>query len=63
LGHNLLDLLLLLLVPEVVLLLIVVLTIVVPLDVVILVRGGELLSLGAVSDEVGGVTTLEAAPR
>jgi hypothetical protein len=46
-----------------VLLLIVALAIVVLLDVVVLVRGGELFSLGAVGDEVGGVTALEAAPR
>jgi hypothetical protein len=37
---------------------------VVSVVVVVLVRGGvELLSLGAVDDEVGGVTTLEEAPR
>jgi hypothetical protein len=61
LGHHLLELLLL--VPEAVLL-IIALAVVVPLGVVVLVRGGvEFLPLGAVSDEVGGVTTLEAAPR
>jgi hypothetical protein len=31
--------------------------------VVVLVRGVKLLPLGAVGDEVGGVTALEAAPR
>jgi hypothetical protein len=63
-GHHLLELLLLLLVPEAVLLLVVVIAVVIPLGVVVLVRGGvELLPLGAVSDEVGGVATLKAAPR
>jgi hypothetical protein len=61
-GHHLLELLLLLLVLEVVLL-IVALAVVVPLGVVILVGGVELLPLGAVGDEVGGVAALEAAPR
>jgi hypothetical protein len=62
-AHHLLELLLLL-VPEAVLLLVVVLAVVVLLGVVILVGGGvEFLPLGAVDDEVGGVTTLEAAPR
>jgi hypothetical protein len=61
-GHHLLELHLLLLVPEVVLLLVVALAVVISLGVVILVGGGvELLPLGAVGDEVGGVTTLEAA--
>jgi hypothetical protein len=46
-----------------VVLLVIALAIVVPLGVVILIRGVELLPLGAVSDEVGGVTALEAAPR
>jgi hypothetical protein len=59
-GHHLLKLLLL--IPEAVLLLVVALAVVVPLGVVILVGGGvELLPLGAVGDEVGGVTTLKAA--
>jgi hypothetical protein len=62
LGHHLLELLLLL-VPGAVLLLIVALAIVVLLGVVILVGGVELLPLGAVGDEVGGVTALEVAPR
>jgi hypothetical protein len=63
-GHHLLELLLLLLlVPEVVLL-VIALAVVVPLGVVVLVGGGvELLPLGAVGDEVGGVAALEAAPR
>jgi hypothetical protein len=50
-GHDLLKLLLLLVIT---------LTVVVPLAVVILVGGGvELLPLGEVSDEVGGVTALK----
>jgi hypothetical protein len=61
-GHHLLELLLLL-VPEAVLLLVVALAIVIPLGVVVLVGGVELLPLGTVSDEVGGVTALKAAPR
>jgi hypothetical protein len=61
--HHLLKLLLLL-VPEAVLLLILTLVAgVVPVVVVILVRGAELLPLGAIGDEVGGVATLEATPR
>jgi hypothetical protein len=55
--------LLLLIVPEAVLHLVVALAVVVLVGVVILVRGVELLPLGAVSDEVGGVTALKAAPR
>jgi hypothetical protein len=48
----------------VVLLLVVALVVVVPLGVVVLIGGGvELLPLGAVGDEVGGVTAVEAAPR
>jgi hypothetical protein len=63
LGHHLLKLLLLL-IPEVILLFVIALTVVVLLCVVILVEGGvELLPLGAVGDEVGGVTALKAAPR
>jgi hypothetical protein len=62
-GHYLLKLLLLL-VPKAVLLLILTLVAgVVPVVVVVLVGGVKLLPLGAVGDEVGGVTTLEAAPR
>jgi hypothetical protein len=61
-GHHLLELLLL--APEVVLLLALALvTGVVPVVVVILVGGVELLPLGAVSDKVGGVAALEATPR
>jgi hypothetical protein len=59
-GHDLLELLLL--VPEAVLLLVVTLAIVVSLDVIVLV-GVKLLPLRAVSGEVGGVTTLEVAPK
>jgi hypothetical protein len=63
LGHHLLELLLLL-VPEAVLLLALALVIgVILVVVVVLVGGVELLPLGAVSDEVGGVAALEAAPR
>jgi hypothetical protein len=63
-GHHLLELLLLLLVPKEVLLLVITLAIVIPLGAVVLVGGGvELLPLGAVGDEVGGVATLEVAPR
>jgi hypothetical protein len=47
----------------VILLLVVTLAIVIPLGVVILVGGVELLPLGAVGDEVGGVTALKAAPK
>jgi hypothetical protein len=47
----------------VVLLIVVTLVVVILVGVVIVVRGVELLPLGAVSDEVGGVTALEAAPR
>jgi hypothetical protein len=56
LGHDLLDVLHLV-VPEAILLLVVVLVI-----VVILVGVVILLPLGADGDDVGGVTTLEAAP-
>jgi hypothetical protein len=64
-GHHLLKLLLLLLlVHEAVFLLVITLAIVIPLGVVVLVGGGvELLPLGVVGDEVGGVAALEAAPR
>jgi hypothetical protein len=63
-GHHLLELLLLLLVPEAVLLLALALVAgVVLVVVVVLVGGVDLLPLGAVGDEVGGVTALEAAPR
>jgi hypothetical protein len=62
-GHHLLELLLLL-VPEVVLLLALALVArVVSVVVDVLVGGVKLLPLGAVDDEVGGVSTLEAAPR
>jgi hypothetical protein len=48
----------------VVLLLVIALVIVILLGVVLLVgRGVKFLSLRVVSDEVGGVTALEAAPR
>jgi hypothetical protein len=61
-GHHLLELLLL--VPEAVLLLSLALVAgVISVVVVVLVGGVELLLLGAVSDKVGGVAALEAAPR
>jgi hypothetical protein len=51
-------------VPEAMFFLVVALIVVVPLGVVLLVKGGvRLLPLGAVSDEVGGVAALEAATR
>jgi hypothetical protein len=65
-GHHLLKLLLLLLllVPEAALLLVIVfVTGVVPVVVLVLIGGVKLLPLGALGDEVGGVTALEAAPR
>jgi hypothetical protein len=62
-GHHLLQLLLLLLVPEAVLLALALVAGVVPVVVVVLVGGVGLLPLGAVGDEVGGVATLETAPR
>jgi hypothetical protein len=64
LGHHLLELLVLLLVPEAVFLLALTLVAgVIPIVEVLLVGGVELLPLGAVGDEVGGVTALKAAPR
>jgi hypothetical protein len=63
-GHHLLKLLLLLLVPKAALLLVIVfVTGVVPVVVLVLIGGVKLLPLGALGDEVGGVTALEAAPR
>jgi hypothetical protein len=53
-GHDLLEL-----VPEAVLLLVVAFTVVIPVVIVIFVGGVELLPLGAICDEVGGVATLE----
>jgi hypothetical protein len=62
-GYHLLELLLLL-VPEAVLLLALALVArVVLVVIVVLVGGVELLPLGAVSDEVDGVTTLKTAPQ
>jgi hypothetical protein len=61
-GHDLLELLLLVVVPESVLLFVVALVVrVILVGVVVLVGGVELLPLGAVGDDVGGVTPLEAA--
>jgi hypothetical protein len=64
-GHHLLEPLLLLLVPEAVLLLALALVAgVISVVLVVLIGGGvELLPLGAVGDEVGGVAALEATPR
>jgi hypothetical protein len=61
LGHDLLELLLL--VPEAILLLVIALDVVVPVGVVVLVGGVELLSLGEVGDEVGDVAAPETTPR
>jgi hypothetical protein len=62
-GYHLLEFLLLL-VPEAVLLLALALvTGVIPVVVVVLVGGVELLPLGAVGDEVSGVAALRATPR
>jgi hypothetical protein len=62
-GHHLLKLLLLS-VPEAILLLTLALVAgVILVVVVVLVGGVKLLPLGAVNDEVGGVTALEAALR
>jgi hypothetical protein len=62
--HHLLELFLLLLVSEAVLLLaLTLITGVVPVVVVVLVRGVKLLSLEAVDDEVSGIAALKAAPR
>jgi hypothetical protein len=63
-GYHLLKPLLLLLISKAVLLLsLALVTGVVPVIVVVLVGGVELLPLGAVDHEVGGVATLDAAPR
>jgi hypothetical protein len=61
LGYHLLEILLLLLILKVVLL-VVALAVVVLLGVVILVEGVEILPLGAVGDEVGGVAILKTSP-
>jgi hypothetical protein len=58
-----LELLLLVLVSEAVLLIVVTLIArVVPVGVVILIGGVKLLALGAIGDEVSGVTALKATP-
>jgi hypothetical protein len=59
--YMLLELLLLLVSKVVVLLVVTLVARVVPIGVVILVGGVELLPLGAVGDEVGGVDALKAA--
>jgi hypothetical protein len=59
-----LELLSLLLIPKVVLLALALVIGVIPVVVVVLVGGGvKLIPLGAVSDEVGGVTAIEATPQ
>jgi hypothetical protein len=65
LGHDLLKLLLLLVSEAVLFLIIALVARVIPIVgvVVVLVGGVELLPLGAVNDEGGGVVTLEVAPR
>jgi hypothetical protein len=61
-GHHLLELLLL--IPKVVFLLaLALITRVIPVVIVVLVRGVKFLPLRAVDDEVGGVTALKVAPR
>jgi hypothetical protein len=63
-GYHLLKLPLLLIVPEAVLVLALALVAgVILVVVVLLVRGVDLLPLGPVGDEVGGVAAHEAAPR
>jgi hypothetical protein len=58
-----LELLLLVLVSEAVLLIVVTLIArVVPVGVVVLVGGVKLLALGAIGDEVSGVTALKGTP-
>jgi hypothetical protein len=61
LGHHLLELLLL--IPEAVLLALTLVARVIPVVVVVLVRGVKLLPLWAAGDEVGAVAALEATPR
>jgi hypothetical protein len=61
-GHHVLELLLLVL-KAVLLLALALVALVVLVVVVVLTGGVELLLLGAVDDEMGGVTALKAAPR
>jgi hypothetical protein len=61
-GHHLLELLLLLVPKAVLLLALALVARVILVVVVVLIGGVKFLPLGAVGDEVGGVTTLEAAP-
>jgi hypothetical protein len=63
LGDHLLELILLIVPKAVLLLALALVTGVLPVVVVVLIGGVEFLPLGAVGDEVGGVTALEAAPR
>jgi hypothetical protein len=55
--------LLLVVVPEAVLLALVIVARVIPVVVVVLVGGVELLPLGTVGDKVGGVAALKAVPK
>jgi hypothetical protein len=61
--HDFLELLLVLVSEAVLLLAVTLVAGVILVGVVVLVGGVELLPPGAVDDEVGGVTTLEAAPE
>jgi hypothetical protein len=60
--HDLLELLLLLVSKAVLLLAIALVAGVILIGVVVIVGGVKLLLLGAIGDEVSGVTKLEAAP-
>jgi hypothetical protein len=60
-GHDLLELLLVVVSEAILLLVVALVAEIVPVGVVIIVGGLELLPLRAVGDEVGGVTALEAA--
>jgi hypothetical protein len=62
-GHHLLELLLLLVIEAILLLALALVAGAIPVVVVVLVGAVKLLLLGAVDDEVGGATALEAAPR
>jgi hypothetical protein len=61
-GYHLLELLLLLFTKAVLFLTLALVAGVISVVVVVLVGGIELLPLGAVGNELGGVTALEAAP-
>jgi hypothetical protein len=63
LGHHFLELLVVVIPKAVLLLALALIAGVISVVVVVLVGGVELLPLGAVSNEVGGVVALEATPR